>query len=384
MGMLNKLTTFIAIISSLVGIFLSPIPRNLGLYRYAAKHIPQLIGLTPAFHHGIDWNYTYNELYSTCHKIRGQKAIVTGANSGVGFETCKALAKCGVHVTMVCRNPIKCSSAAKQIKDIINEGKCDIEGSTDCANIITMTADMSSLKSVKSFSKKYLEIHKESSLDMLYLNAGIPARFPGDSFQVTEDGIETIFATNYVGHHLMYRLLEPLILRSKMARIIQTSSAASFDSFPHKVATSLSQLNVEGKYDPADMAYYGQSKLAQILWTKHLTNLLETSGNSNVYVNSLHPGAVATSIWDNLYRDGVPKFLKDFLDYAQSNVMWTCEEGALTQLFLGVAVDRIKKDSIRGKYFHPQVYEVTNHHALNETLQQELWDFSNELISEFL
>ena len=379
--MWRKLTIFIAIFSSLIGVFLSPIPRNLGFYSYIAKLFPCFVGLSPAFHYGIEWNYTYDELYKTCPRIQGQRAIVTGANSGVGFETCKVLAECGVHVTMVCRNPKKCSSAAQQIKDtIVNNGKC----STKCADITTMTADTSSLKSVQSFAIKYLEMHQDSSLDILYLNAGIPFRFPGDPFEVTEDGIEKIFATNYVGHHLMYKLLEPLILRSKMARIIQTSSSASFKTFPYKVATSLSLLNEEGKYDPAHAYYYGQSKLAQILWTKHLTKLLEKSGNTHVYANSLHPGAVATSIWNIFIGDKVPEFVKDFFDYARSNMMWTCAEGALTQLFLGVAVDRIKEASIRGKYFHPQVNEVINNLALNETLQEELWDFSNELVSNFL
>ena len=77
---------------------------------------------------------------------------------------------------------------------------------------------------------------------MLFLNAGFPRRGSNDDF-FSEDGIEKVFATKYLGHHLMYRLLEPMILKSKMARVVQTSSAASFDTFPHKVATFLDQFH---------------------------------------------------------------------------------------------------------------------------------------------
>jgi NAD(P)-dependent dehydrogenase (short-subunit alcohol dehydrogenase family) len=241
-----------------------------------------------------------------------------------------------------------------------------------------MVADTSSLKSVQSFSRKFLEKYSDVGLDILYLNAGIGGT-PGEKEALSEDGIELRFATNYVGHHLMYRILEPLLLKSKMARVVQISSAASFDTYDFKVATSLETLNALD-YGPNNMRTYGHSKLAQILWTKHLTKRL--GNNSSIYVNACHPGAVDTSIWDK----GVPlpTIIMNIINYYRKNAMWTAEEGALTQLYLGVATSELAKKNIRGKYFHPQAQEVVNPLSLDEELQKKLWDFSDSLVSKFL
>jgi WW domain-containing oxidoreductase len=362
----------VASIAIFVGIVMSPIPTKVGFYRFIASKSPQLVGLTPAFHHGIEWKYTFERLYENCSKIQGQTALVTGANSGVGYETAKALAKCGVKVTMACRNATKCSKSAQRIKE-------ELKGKEVDAVIDTMLVDTSSLKSVQIFSKEFLEKHKDDGLDMLYLNAGIGTTNSFDKLKLSEDGIEFIFATNYVGHHLMYRILEPLLLKSKMARVVQTSSAASFDTFDHKVATSLEKLN-EDTHNPVDMKYYGQSKLAQILWAKHLTKRL--GPNSNIYANACHPGAVNTLIWDK--NENLPDFVYTIINYYRTSGMWTSEEGALTQLYLGVAVDELESKGIRGKYFHPQAQEVVNPLSLDEQLQEDLWKFSDDLVSKFL
>jgi NAD(P)-dependent dehydrogenase (short-subunit alcohol dehydrogenase family) len=379
------ISTLVGIVTIIIGLFISPIPRNLGLYRFIASKEPSLIGLTPAFHHGIKWSYTFEELYGgdICSRsTRGQRALITGANSGVGYETARALAKCGVHVTMACRNTKKCAAAADKIKQ---EAK-DVDVN---ANVETMNVDMSSLKSVQRFSKEFLARNQESdggALDMLYLNAGISANTHSlDELVLSEDGIELVFATNYLGHHLMYTLLEPLLLKSKFARVIQTSSAASFNTFDHVVATTLDKLNNTPGYEnkPTHMKYYGQSKLAQILWVKHLTKRLSEKGIDSIYANACHPGAVDTGIWDKSDVK-IPQFMNNFIDYIRDNVMWTTEEGALTQLYLGMATDQLKSKDIRGKFFHPQVQEVVNPLSLDEKLQFDLWEFSNELISKFL
>lgn len=361
----------------LVGIIISPLPTNLGLYRFLASRDPALIGLTPAFHHGIEWEYTFEQLYKDCTKLSGQNALVTGANSGVGFETAKALAKCGVSVTLGCRNTKKCATAADTIKDASKNSGYDNE-------IIPMIVDMSSLKSVQTFSKQYVNMlnGKNASLDILYLNAGTAtSNAPASQKESTlsEDGIEFIFATNYVGHHLMYKILEPVLKKSKMARVIQTSSAASFGTFDD-IATSLEVLNNRHDQDLMCMNHYGQSKLAQILWSKHLTKIL--GADSNIYVNAFHPGAVNTGIWEK--NKSIPSWFVSIIDYARREIMWTAEEGSLTQLYLGVAVDQLSSKDIRGRYFHPQVQEVINEHALDEKLQEELWKFSDDLISNFL
>lgn len=367
-----------ALVAILVGIILSPIPTKIGFYRFLASKKPDLVGLTPAFYHGVEWQYTFKELYEYCPQIKGQTALITGANSGVGFETAKVLAKCGVDVTMACRNPKKCASAADKIKEESKDNGYDNE-------VITMTVDMSSLQSVQNFSKEFLAKNQGRPLDMLYLNAGIGSSGAGRSsneLALSEDGIELIFATNYVGHHLMYKILEPLLLNSSnsVKRIVLTSSAASFNPLEKTVATSIEKLNSATNKD--GMQLYGQSKLAQIIWAKHLTKLL--GDDSNVYVNACHPGAVNTLIWDKGDMEKIPSFVIKFVNYIRRNVMWTGEEGALTQLFLGVATNKLVAKNIRGKYFHPQAEEVVNPLSLDETLQKELWDFSDALVAKFL
>lgn len=370
------LSTIVVVLAAVVGLFLSSVPAQLGFYRYLTNFYPGGIGMTPAFLNGIPWKYTFKELYVDGeHTLKGQNAIVTGANSGVGYATSMALGRLGASVTLACRNTRKCERAAQAIRDDSRYGD---------GGISAMNVDTSSLQSVQTFSREYMRKNAQQTLDMLYLNAGMIVTGQHSQEDVwlplSEDGIEMTFATNYVGHHLMHKLLEPLIVKSKMARIVLTSSEASFrPNLPHKVATSLEVLN-SASLQPDGLLLYGQSKLAQILWAKELTRKL--GPNSNVYVNAVHPGAVDTEIWGK--NPGIPDFITNTLiKWLRNKVFWTAEEGALTMLYLGVATDDLVKKNIRGKYFHPQAEEVVNALAIDEPLQKELWKFSDELVSKF-
>jgi len=357
---------FVGAVAVLIGLVFSPIPRNLGFYKWLASHQPPLIGFAPAFMIESKWGFTFEELYAS--DLTGQNALVTGGNSGVGYETSLALARLGAHVTLACRNLTKCSAAADTIQsDDAFKGK-----------VSTMTLDTSSLASVKKFSEQYLEMHKDHSLDMLYLNAGIGSAGINDdgTAPLSEDGIEMVFATNYVGHHLLYKLLAPLVQKSKIARIVLTSSAASYDTFDYKVATDLETLN---NVNARSLHLYGQSKLAQVLWAKELTRQL--GPNSSTYVNACHPGAVNTGIWQK--NPMIPGVVQSVITYLRENCMWTAAEGALTMLFLGVATQRLTEEDIRGKYFHPQSQEMMNPLALDTDLQQAVWKFSDELVKDF-
>jgi retinol dehydrogenase-14 len=369
--------TAFALFAVLIGVVLfSPIPTKLGFYRWIAEaKAPELIGFTPAYLYGVPWKYSFEELYKS--NLTGQTAIVTGANSGIGYEISLNLARLGAEVTMACRNPTKCEKAAERIR--ANE--------STKGKVKSMLIDTSSLSSVKAFAEAYLKANQDQSLDMLFLNAGIgfldnkPKCLPN-----SEDGIEMIFATNYVGHHLLYRLLETLLEKSKLARVIQTSSNGSFDTYSYKVATDMETMHrCHGPFNArkAENLSYGQSKLAQIVWSKALTKRL--GPDSTIYVNAFNPGATDTAIWDKIIEDSrASQIFRSFVDWMRSNVMWTAGEGALTGLFLGVAVDRLVQDNIRGRYFHPQAIEVTNPSAENEVLQNDLWEFSEELVEEFL
>jgi len=261
---------------------------------------------------------------------------------------------------------------------------------------------------------------------MLFLNAGIAAPSPvadGEdgsySLHLSEDGIENVFATNVVGHHLMYKLLEPIIIRRSSdgdndnlrlrtrtvpPRIVLTSSTASYGTrYPYKVATDLETLN---GVPAMDHSLYPQSKLAQILWAKELTAKLDLDDaaennnkeqdtvvdpNSIVYVNAAHPGMVATNIWGKVAWDILPNGkMAEFVINSIKSLMWTSEEGALTLIYLGTAVKQLQQDNIRGQYFHPQSKLIKNHKFAmdndkeTKVLQEKLWKFLDELVADFV
>ena len=241
--------------------------------------------------------------------------------------------------------------------------------------ITTLIADMSDLRSTRDATIKYAESNN-STLDMLFLNAGIASAGKNEDggLKLSVDGIEKVFATNHVGHHLMWKILESKVKSSNCGRVVLTSSATNFGSYDYGIATDLETLNA----GEANMKAYGQSKLAQVLWAQELTRRL--GPDSNVYVNSYHPGAAATMIW--FTNPMIPKFMHPILRFFTENVMWTSLEGALTMLYLGAASEDLVTNNVRGKYFHPQVQEVIPNpkFAQNLQLQKDLWTFSDELI----
>ncbi|VEU34133.1 unnamed protein product [Pseudo-nitzschia multistriata] len=400
--------TAIVLVPVVVAFFLSTVPKQLGFYRWLSESIsPQLVGCSPATILSEDqWGFTFGDLYGDeadndgdaaayRNRLEGQTALVTGANSGTGYEVSLALARLGVGVTMACRNPEKCASAAEKIgaDEVVARRIARGRGDLPTTEIV----DVSSLESVKAFCDRFLAA-RLAPLDMLFLNAGIGDIGPSvdGSLRLSADGIELIFATNVVGHHLLYRLLEPLLLVGSSgesevpARIVLTSSCTAYDSlYPYRVATDLETLNgVSGK----SPFRYPQSKLAQFLWARELTERLSNSGGGgrrSVYANAAHPGFVATDIWDkNPFDFPLGGCLKSLLLSAKS-VMWTPEEGALTLLYLGTAVDKLREDDIRGQYFHPQSRWMKDNYPLageteayKKDLQKRLWSFLEELVAE--
>jgi len=328
-----------------------------------------------------------------------------------------------VSVTMACRNPSRCDTAANTIRSdaiVVRNGFEDRGLSNPGSAVVTMIVDTSSLRSVKTFCDEFRARNDDGDgnpstpLDMLFLNAGIgfigPSASGSSLLQLSEDGIELMFATNVVGHHLMYKLLEPSIQlqlrRTTPARIVLTSSQMSYKTiYPYKVATDLQTLN---GVDPAnDMSLYSQSKLAQVLWANELTARLDAAArdsnsndnnsdafdpNSIVYVNAGHPGAVATNIWSKLDWDAFPlgRFLESITKSVHVFLMWTPEEAVLTLLYLGTALEELQTKNIRGQYFHPQAKWVKDHKDANDDdpetklLQENLWKFLDELVANFV
>ena len=128
-----------------------------------------------------------------------------------------------------------------------------------------MLMDTSSMSSVRGFSQQFKQKHEK--IDILFMNAGIATAGINDdgSVPLSVDGIEMVFATNLVGHHLLYKWLDPLLIKSESSRIVLTSSAASFSNSLHKdpIATDIESLNSVQIPGSDFMFPYGRSKLGR-------------------------------------------------------------------------------------------------------------------------
>ncbi|NNE81114.1 MAG: SDR family oxidoreductase [Silicimonas sp.] len=235
--------------------------------------------------------------------LSGKTYIVTGANSGVGLEVTRQLARQKAAVIMACRN----TRAAQPLADEINE--------KDDGNAKVMALDLGSLASVREFVTAFNEGH--DGLDGLVNNAGVMNTPKG----VTDDGFETQFGVNHLGPFLLSELLLPVLKASAPSRIIATSSV-----YHENGDLDFDDLNwTARKYD--GFQAYHDSKLALVLYARHLGQRLEDSGVTSV---SLHPGWVQS----NLASHTMPLWVQNFLAYPVLKLMGMISpwEGAQTTL----------------------------------------------------
>lgn len=207
-----------------------------------------------------------------CKKTRidGKVVIVTGCNTGIGKETAMELARRGGRIYMACRDAARCEAARLEIIE-----------RTQNQNVFNRTLDLASLSSVRQFSERFLA--EEERLDILINNAGIMAT----PRKLTVDGFEQQFGVNHLGHFLLTNLLLERLKSSAPSRIVVVSSAAYICGRINK-----DDLNSEKHYSKF-LGAYCQSKLANILFTRKLAEMLRNTG---VTVNCVHPGIVRTEL----------------------------------------------------------------------------------------
>lgn len=287
-------------------------------------------------------------------------AVVTGANSGLGYETTKALAEAGARVIMACRTLSKAKGAqAKLLEGLersgVTEPHVDIE-----------IVDLSSLASVAAFAARMRQSH--SRLDLVINNAGVMATPP----QLTEDGIEYQFACNHTGHFALTAGLMPLLTATRGSRVVAVSSlAANSGSLIDHDPTSLD------RYDP--MGVYGATKLANQVFAVEFDRRLRAVGSHVVSV-AAHPGLSATNLFNGF---AMPRPMALAARFGSKLVTQPASIGALPQL--RAACDR---DVVGGMYFGPalpgQAYGPPKEisvlpHAADPATGAQLWDLSVRL-----
>jgi len=362
----SKMSSVALVVAAIIGCA----QKSQTLFHYlATNYYHPLIGLAPFVTPEDKYGFKVHQLQSV--DLRGQVALVTGANSGIGFELSKMLASQGAYVTMACRNPQRCFSAADRIRKEVPS-----------ASVSPLILDLSSLSKTNRAARTFLQNNER--LDILFLNAGIVG-----PFELSDDGIEHVFQVNLISHHLLYRILEPLLQVSEHAKVVSTSSVAgkvwvpygSVESYVPPTIEGLNEWNPTGMRVAERLLLYGRSKLAQILWTKYLTRRL--GNDSTIHVNAFHPGAVHTALTTT---KGVAKWVPRIAQRATIQMLgyllWSSSLGALTGLYL--ATQAVVEKNIRGAYFHPQTIEVVNPYSLDETAQNNVWELCEIAVEKFL
>jgi NAD(P)-dependent dehydrogenase (short-subunit alcohol dehydrogenase family) len=288
--------------------------------------------------------------------LTGKVIIVTGGNSGIGYEAAKAFVAKGAQTILACRSMEKAQAALDQIQAEIPGAAVDI-----------MLLDLTSLESVRKFAEQFKA--KYDRLDVLLNNAGI-MMVP---YGVTEDGFERQFGTNHLGHFALTGLLIDLLQKTPDSRVVNVSSNG------HRFGEmDFDNLMYEGDNGYSPTRAYGRSKLANLLFTYELQRRFEGNG-ANVIATAAHPGLSDTNLAAHFEDRWYIKMAKPLFDkFGQSAAM-----GALPSI-------RAASDPgvIGGDYFGPggrrestgyPIVVQSSEESHNLADAQKLWEMSEEL-----
>ncbi|OBT74268.1 hypothetical protein VF21_07393 [Pseudogymnoascus sp. 05NY08] len=260
--------------------------------------------------------------------LKGKVFIVTGGNSGIGYYTVSHLAEHGAHVYMCARSPKKG-----------NEAIANIKKTHPSANIDLLQMDLMDLASVVTAAKHFLAL--ETALHGLVNNAGIMAT----PFEMTKDGYEAQWQTNYLSHWVFTEHLLPLMLRTSKTlspgsvRIVNLTSSGHLSA--PKGGINFEDLSLK---DSGPWPRYGQSKLANILHTKTLHKTYGPGspsaqrGNGEIWVSSVHPGMVETNLATSVSESG-SSMSGIFSVVRMLGLIWPADKGSWTSLFCAASWD---------------------------------------------
>jgi NAD(P)-dependent dehydrogenase (short-subunit alcohol dehydrogenase family) len=282
--------------------------------------------------------------------MAGTTVVVTGGNSGIGLETAVALGQMGARVVITARNPTRGEAAVATIA-----GRIGSAGSVELACF-----DLADLASVRAGAAEILQ--RCPRLDVLVNNAGLVLSQRAE----TVDGYEATFAINHLGPFLLTTLLLPRLIESAPARIVNVASTAHVSA-----RHGMPFVDLQSTRSYAGMRVYGESKLANILFTLELTRRLEGTG---VTANCLHPGTVRTGYG----ADGDAKgFLALGIKIAKPFFL-SPQKGARTSIYLASSPEVA---GVSGRYFVKCRPKKPRRPGQDAEGARRLWEVSEELIA---
>jgi NAD(P)-dependent dehydrogenase (short-subunit alcohol dehydrogenase family) len=284
--------------------------------------------------------------------MHGKTCIVTGASSGIGKETARALARDGAHVVMVSRD-LRRGEAARQ----------DVQRSAGHDRVDLLLADLSSQASIREVASDILARYE--NIDVMVNNAG--AMYTARS--LTVDGIERTFATNHLAYMLLTHLLLDRIKAStragSAARIVNVSSRAH-----ERASMNFDDLQFERGFSVRYV--YGHSKLANVLYTYELARRLEGTG---VTANCLHPGVVRTGFGKNNTSDALGLIVNGGIRIAGLFFIGA-QKGAETSVYLASSPE---VEGVTGKYFAQSRERQSSAASHDRDAARRLWEISEKM-----
>jgi NAD(P)-dependent dehydrogenase (short-subunit alcohol dehydrogenase family) len=287
--------------------------------------------------------------------MSGKLVVITGANSGLGYESAKILAQHDARVIMAGRNESKLSEARERILSYASG-----------ADIETRILDLADLASVKAFAEAMRL--KFSRIDVLMNNAGVMATPYGQ----TKDGFELQFGTNHLGHFALTASLFPLLRNTSGSRVVTISSLAARSGAIH-----FDDLMLEKKYNR--MKAYRQAKLANLMFALELNERLMHTDYKTISL-SAHPGMAETNLFYNMQP---PWMLRMLGNAIMPMLTQSAAKGALPQLYAATSPDaeaggyygpdgKREYKGLPDKAFIPEA-------AKDQKARQKLWEKSEEL-----
>jgi NAD(P)-dependent dehydrogenase (short-subunit alcohol dehydrogenase family) len=288
----------------------------------------------------------------------GRRVVITGANSGIGFETALELARKGAELILPARTQAKAEDAVSRILRLVPQ-----------ARLYPEILDLAEQASIHAFAKRVIDWFPGQSIDLLINNAGVMAL---PNREITIDGFERQFATNYLGPFALTGLLLPSIKAKPGSRVVTLSSGAS-----HQGKIDFDNLQGERVYRPMWQAY-AQSKLGDLIFAQELQRRLTAVGLP-IVSTAAHPGYAVT----NLQADHVGAGLTLLMAVMKPFLSQDARHGALPTLFAAVAAE-----AVPGGYYGPDgIAELKGHPtavrlakgAMDQAVAKRLWIESERL-----